>query len=41
MSWVVAVQRLEQPDGGDLLEVLERNRWPRSKRRAIELASGR
>ena len=25
MSWVVAVQRLEQPDGGDLLEVLERN----------------
>ena len=25
MSWVIAVQRLEQPDGGDLLEVLERN----------------
>ena len=25
MSWVIAVQRLQQPDGGDLLEVLERN----------------
>jgi len=25
MRWVIAVQRLEQPDGGDLLEVLERN----------------
>ena len=25
MGRVIAVQRLEQPDGGDLLEVLERN----------------
>ena len=25
MSGVIAVQRLEQPDGGDLLEVLKRN----------------
>ena len=41
MSWVIAVQRLEQPDGGDLLEVLERNPLARSKRRAIELASGK
>ena len=39
--WVIAVQRLQQPECGDLLEVFQRTRLPRSKRRAIELASGK
>ena len=41
MSWVKAVQRLEQPDGGDLLEVLERNPLAAIEVSRDQLASGK